>query len=178
LSNNAFPVPTRIKGRIDGGLIVLLALSGLLLLAVLWAVSLRSDADNATDQIGTLEAEIDLLRSQANATAYNLAPSADAPPNALGTAFFSLDGTGVLSVSNLAPAPDGRSYQVWYYPTADAEPIPGSTLAIDEHGSGFTLIPADVGVFTTITITLEPLAGSTSPTGPVILTGTTGGARG
>jgi hypothetical protein len=168
----------RFKRNIDGGLLVLFALAALLLLAVFWAVSVRSDLNEARDEIGSLEAEIDLLRSQANATAYNLAPSADAPPNALGTAFFSLDGTGVISVSNLAATPEGRSYQIWYYPTAEAEPIPGSTIAVDEHGSGFTLIPADVGVFTTVTITLEPLAGSTSPTGPMILTGTTGGARG
>jgi anti-sigma-K factor RskA len=81
-------------------------------------------------------------------------------------------------MANLSPAPDGRSYQVWFYPTADAEPIPGQTFAVDSTGAAFLLIPADVGVFTTITVTIEPEAGTTAPTGPVILSGETGGARG
>ncbi len=84
----------------------------------------------------------------------------------------------MISVVNLDPAPAGRAYQVWYYPTSDAEPLPGATFSVDENGIGFMLIPADVGVFTDISITLEPEAGTTSPGGPVILTGSTGGARG
>ena len=159
-------------------MVILLVLIGLVLASVLWAVSVRSDLGAANDRIASMTAEIDELRAMANATAYQLAPTAEAPPEAQGTAFFSLNGTGMISVSNLAAAPEGRSYQVWYYPTADAEPIPGATFAVDEHGSGFMLIPADVGVFTNIAITLEPVAGTTSPTGPVILTGATGGARG
>lgn len=143
-----------------------------------WAISLRGDVDDLNAENRALTSEVELLRQRANATAYHLAPTGDAPANAAGTAFFTLDGSGVVAVTNLLPAPEGRSYQIWYFPSPDAEPLPGATFAVDENGSGFMLIPADVGLFTDITITLEPAAGSTSPTGPIYLSGSTGGARG
>ena len=155
------------------GLLAILAL-----VAGIWAFSLRGDVDELRQDNRELTSEVDLPRQQANATAYRLAPTADAPANAGGTAFFSLDGTGVVAVTNLQPAPEGRSYQVWYFPTPDAEPLPGATFTVDGNGSGFMLIPADVGLFTDIAITLEPEAGSTSPSGPIYLSGSTGGARG
>jgi len=170
--------PTRPARRIDGGLLVLAGLAVIAAIAVAWGFSMRKEVDDANARADALQAEVDQLRAQANATAYSLSPGPEAPENALGTAFFSLDGSGVITVANLAQAPEGRSYQVWYYPTDEAEPIPGATFTVDEHGTGFMLIPADVGLFTTVTVTLEPEAGVASPSGPVILTGSTGGARG
>ncbi|MBA2468607.1 MAG: anti-sigma factor [Chloroflexia bacterium] len=170
---------TRRRGPVfNRDLLILLGLMGLVLAAVIWAVTLRDDRDRADDRIAALEQEIAAFRERSNATGYQLTPTADAPANAGGTAFFALDGSGVISVTNLPAAPEGRSYQVWYYPTAEAEPLPGATFTIDENGTGFMLIPADVGVFTTISVTLEPEAGTTTPSGPVFLEGTTGGARG
>lgn len=160
------------------GPLILIGLVGLLLATLAWAVTLRTGRDGAQEHVMALQTEIASIRERANATAYPLTPSAGAPGNAGGTAFFALDGTGVVSVTNLAPAPEGRSYQVWYYPTAESEPLPGATFAIDGQGTGFMLIPADVGVFTTIAVTLEPESGTASPSGPVILEGATGGARG
>lgn len=168
----------RIAFHLDRDAVLPLALTALLIAALAWAFALRADRDHAEEAITVLQAEVAELREGANATAYMLQPSIDAPANAGGTAFFALDATGVISVVNLAQPPEGRSYQVWYYPTAESEPLPGATFAVDAQGTGFMLIPADVGVFTTVTVTLEPEAGTTSPSGPVILTGTTGGARG
>lgn len=168
----------RIRRQFDGGTAVPLALTALLVASLFWAVSLRGNRDDAYTRVTELQAEIDQIRSQANATVYQLNPTAESPPNAHGSAFFSLSGTGVISVVNLDPVPVGRGYQVWYYPTSDAEPLPGATFSVDDHGTGFMLIPADVGVFTDISVTLEPEAGASSPSGTVILTGSTGGARG
>jgi len=164
--------------RLDREAALPIGLAALLAVVLVWGLMVRADRDRAEEGAVHLEAEIAELREGANATAYPLQPSAEAPANAGGTAFFALDGTGVISVVNLAPAPTGRSYQVWYYPTAESAPLPGATFTVDAQGTGFMLIPADVGVFTTVTVTLEPEAGATSPSGPVILTGTTGGARG
>jgi len=163
---------------IDRDLMIQIGLAALLAIAILWGVTLRGDRDRAQDRAASLEAEVATLREGANATAYQLLPAPDAPENAAGTAFFALDGTGVVSVVNLEPAPEGRSYQVWYYPTPESAALPGATFSLDENGTGFMLIPADVGVFTTISVTLEPEAGTTAPSGPLILQGTTGGARG
>jgi outer membrane murein-binding lipoprotein Lpp len=164
--------------QVNTPLAIILVVGVLIIASIGWSLSLRSELDEADSRVAELEAEVDLLRQQANATAYVLAPSPDAPANSHGTAFFSLNGTGVITVANLDPLAEGRMYQAWYYPTSDAEPYPGATFAVDANGTGFMLIPADVGMFTDVTITLEPETGSTLPTGPVILTGSTGGARG
>ena len=164
--------------RLDRGLLAIGVLALALVVALVWAVSLRAELDSSQEELAAAQAEIDTLRAQANATAYDLLPTADAPANANGTAFFALDGTGVIFVANLDPAPEGRSYQVWYYPTTDSEPLPGATFQVDASGVGYMLIPADVGLFTQITVTLEPEAGSAAPSGPLLLVGSTGGARG
>jgi len=143
-----------------------------------WALVLRAELTEVPDDHRTLTSEIELLRQQANATAYRLAPTGDAPSGASGMAFFNLDGTGVISVTNLLPAPEGRTYQVWYFPSPDAEPLPGATFTVDDSGTGFMLIPADVGLFSDVIVTLEPAAGSATVTGPIVLSGSTGGARG
>lgn len=158
--------------------IISIGLAILLAIAVLWGMTVRSDRGRAEDRAVNLEAEVATLRAGANATAYQLLPGPDAPANAGGTAFFALDGTGVISVINLEPAPAGRSYQVWFYPTTESEPLPGATFALDGNGTGFMLIPADIGVFSAVSVTLEPEAGTTIPSGPMILEGSTGGARG
>jgi hypothetical protein len=172
------PAERVVPRRIDGGLLVLAVLALLALVAVGWGISMRQELADAKDRAAELQSEVDQLRTAANATAYTLSPSADAPPNAAGTAFFSLDGAGVIALSNLAALPDGRRYQVWFYPTPEAEPIPGESFTVNETGAAFLLIPADVGIFTNLSVTLEPETGSSTPTGPVILTGATGGARG
>ncbi len=177
LSNSPATPPAR-RMPIDGSLAVLIGLVIALLAVLLWAASLRGDLDSANQARDLARAEVEQLRSQSNATHYQLEPSINAPPNANGTAFIALDGAGMIMVANLDPAPAGQAYQVWYTSTVDAEPNPGATFPIDDAGFGFMLIPADAGLFTQISITLEPEGGSESPTGPVILTGATSGARG
>lgn len=157
---------------------VSLALAVALIGSIVWAVSAQMRLGDAEARAEALVLEVDQLRQQANATSYVLSATAEAPTNANGMAFFALNGTGVITVANLEPLPEGRSYQVWYYPQPDAEPYPGATFAIDANGSGYTLIPADVGLFTDIAVSIEPEAGTTTPSGAIVLTGATGGARG
>lgn len=156
----------------------LLALALVLIASLGWGLMLRSDRNHTEEELVALQSEVDMLRQQANATAYLLLPTIDAPTNASGTAFFSLNGSGVISVVNLTPPAQGRNYQVWFYPSPEAEPVPGAILTVDGEGTGFMLIPADVGLFSDVAITLEPEAGSTTPSGPIVLSGSTGGARG
>lgn len=159
-------------------LLLVVALVILLTASLGWGLFLRFDRSQTEGDLVALQSEIDMLRQQANATAYLLLPTEDAPEDASGTAFFSLNGSGVISVVNLTPPTEGRNYQVWFYPTPDSIPIPGAILTVDGEGTGFMLIPADVGLFSDVAITLEPEAGSATPTGPIVLSGSTGGARG
>jgi hypothetical protein len=178
LTSTSIDANRRPPDRVRQGHAITWLLATLLLVAATWGVWLRNDLDEAETRVAALQAEVATLREWANATAYPLLPATGAPPNAAGTAFFTLSGTGVISVVNLEPVPDGRSYQVWYYPAPESAPLPGATFPVDENGTGFMLIPADVGVFTNVSVTLEPESGTTVPSGPLILEGATGGARG
>jgi hypothetical protein len=144
----------------------------------IWKVNLRGDRDRVQERLATALQDNATLRQQANATAYQLTPTEQGPANASGTAFFSLSGSGVLTVANLPQPEAGKAYQLWYLTGQMNPPIPGGTLVIDAQGIGFMLIPSDVGQFSEIGITAEPEGGSATPTGPMLLTSTVSGARG
>lgn len=144
-----------------------------------WALTLRDDLAATRDDLDVLESEMASVRAGGTASAYTLAPTTDGPPIAHGVAYFPLSGSGTLSVSNLEPLAAGHSYQLWYISTdGPAAPIPGGTFGVDAGGQGFMLIPADVGSFNALAISVEPEPGSTTPTTPFILSGTTFDARG
>ena len=159
-------------------ILIALILAVALVACLAWGITTRSDLSSARDRATTLQTELDDVRASANATVFALNPPADQESSAIGTVYMDLTGAGAIVLSHLDPAPEGRSYQVWFKPTANGEAIPGQIVTLDDAGNAVLLIPADVGVIATISVTLEPLAGSPSPTGPVILEGATGGARG
>ncbi len=70
------------------------------------------------------------------------------------------------------------NYQLWYFPTSSGDSLPRGSVSIDAKGQGFSLLAADVGPVATLGITLEPTAGNTTPSGPILLTGSLSGARG
>lgn len=144
----------------------------------LWALDLRSALDASSEKNGRLEREIARIRENADSTSYAMATTADGPPSASGTAYLSISGSGVLAVTNLPRPPAGMAYQLWYFPTGGDNPVPGGPVAIDAQGQGFSLLAADAGPIATLGISLEPTAGSTTPTSPMLLTGSLSGARG
>lgn len=158
-------------------LIAIAALIGCIGLAI-WSTSLRSDLNDAEARVAELVNERDQLRQAATATAYELSPTAQGPANGSGTMYLTAAGSGVLSVVNLSQPGDGESYQVWFLPEDEGQPIPGGTFPVDEHGIGFLLVSADVGAFRGIAISIEPESGSPTPTGSMLLTGAGAGARG
>ena len=157
-------------------------LTGLLFLTTIgviaWGFGLRSERDTARASLAAESADLADVRSRANATAYTLIPTAQGPELARGTAFIQPEGSGVLEIVNLPPLDAARAYQVWYYPDVDAAPLPGETVTLNAEQIAFSLIPADVGAFQSIGVSVEPAAGSQAPTTPIILLGTVGGARG
>jgi hypothetical protein len=157
-------------------------ISGLLLVALLgivvWNISLRNDVEKLEDDLAMTALDNASLRERANATVYQLVSTGEGPDNANGQAWFSVQGSGVLSVANMPPLPDGSTYQLWYGTDTPTSTIPGGTFGVDDTGQGFMLIPSDVGVISSISITREPEGGSQTPGGPVFLESDVDGARG
>ena len=157
-------------------------LTGLLFLCTIgviaWGFGLRSERDAARASLAAESAQLAEVRGNANATAYTLIPTAAGPELARGTAFIQPEGSGVLEIVNLPPLDPARAYQIWYYPEGDGVPLPGDTISLNEDGIAFSLIPADVGTFEAVGVSVEPAAGSPAPTTDIILLGTVGGARG
>ena len=158
-------------------IIAIVAVAGCIGLAT-WTTSLRSDLENANSRVNELVTERDELRRSATASVFELSPTAQGPSNASGAMYLTASGSGVLNVVNLPQPGDGQAYQLWFLPPDEGEPVPGSTFTVDDRGIGFLLIAADTGSFRGISISLEPEAGSTSPTSPMLLSGAGAGARG
>ena len=158
---------------------VVATIAGAIAIALsIWAVNLRNDRDAIENRLAVALQENAEIRRRANATRYELSPTAQGPENASGVAFFSLSGSGVLTVANMPLPDDGQVYQLWYLAGDMHAPVPGGTFTVDAQGVGFTLIPADAGEFRAIGVSLEPGGGSTVPTGPILLSSEVPGARG
>lgn len=145
---------------------------------VIWNVNLRADVDNFRQELQVALNDNAALRERANATVYQLLPTQNGPDNAHAQAWFSIQGSGILSAANMPPLPEGRRYQLWYITDSPTNPIPGGTFSVDVTGQGFMLIPSDVGTIASIAISVEPESGSQSPTGPMLLATDISGARG
>lgn len=158
---------------------LLLGLAALVLLGMtIWVGNLRGDVADLQREVGRIQDQNSTLRASANATVYQLLPTRDAPTNANAQAWFSVQGSGVLSAANLPQPEDGSVYQLWYITDSPTKPVPGGTFSVDRTGQGFMLIPADVDGVTSIAISLEPEGGSASPTGAILLTSDVSDARG
>lgn len=145
---------------------------------IIWNVSLRGDVRQVEKELTAATLDAASLRERANATVYQLVSTGEGPDNANGQAWFSVQGSGVLSVANMPVLPEGSTYQLWYGTDSPTSPIPGGTFTVSETGQGFMLIPADVRVISSISITQEPEGGSQTPGSPALLESDVDGARG
>jgi hypothetical protein len=169
---------TAASGVVTPGMMLIAASLIVTVGMIIWNINLRNDVDDLEQRLTTIQGENSTLRESANATVYQLLPTPDAPENAHAQAWFSIQGSGVLSVANLPPLETGTTYQFWYITDSPTKPVPGGTFSVDGNGQGFMLIPADVSGVTSIAISIEPEGGSTSPTGTILLTSDVSDARG
>lgn len=154
--------------------VLLIALLG----SIWWGFGQRDDKDAAEANLEQAQMHMAQQTSQTNAIAYRLNATPNGPERGSGTAFMPLTGSGVLNVVNLEPIAEGQALQLWYFVSDETPPVAGGTFPIDANGSGFLLIPADVGTFGGLGISIEPSAGSISPTTPMILQGSVSTSRG
>ena len=72
-------------------------------------------------------------------------------------------GKAAIDVSGLPPAPDGKTYQLWYV-GPDQVARSAGLLTSDAAGHGSMLLQGDVNAAAAVGLTMEPAGGSTQPT--------------
>ena len=95
-----------------------------------------------------------------------------AAPGARGRVVWSADRReAVLLTSGLPAAPAGKAYEAWVI--AAGPPIAAGLFRTDNIGAAVHTLPRleDMAHAKTFAVTLEPEAGTTAPTGPMVLAG-------
>lgn len=135
-------------------LLAAIALGVLATITTIWAVA-------SSNRVDSLEQDLAEIRANANASAFVLEPTENAPNNVQGQVFLSVTGSGAVVVSNLPQPGDNDEYRIWYL-QEDGSATMGTTLSVDANGQGFALIPGDSGEYVGIAISLET-AGDEAP---------------
>ena len=76
----------------------------------------------------------------------------------------------MLIAGNLPPAPSGKIYEMWVIPKGGA-PKPAGLFNSDAGGNAIHILPGEVDVESTavVAVTMEPEAGSQTPTMPILV---------
>ncbi len=87
--------------------------------------------------------------------------------------YSSRQGKLVFTASNLAPVPDGKTYELWILPRDGGAPVPAGTFTPGPDGNAAVVYPqiptgVDAAGFG---VTLENAGGSKTPTLPILLSG-------
>ncbi|MGC9197508.1 MAG: anti-sigma factor [Acidobacteriaceae bacterium] len=80
----------------------------------------------------------------------------------------------VVYSGEVAPAPAGRSYQLWLVPSAGA-PVSAGLVAADQQGQSVVVHLKPGMTAKAFAVTLEPYGGRPQPTGPKVLVGALNG---
>ena len=121
----------------------------------IWATSLSS----------SLDSERSAFADQARAVA--ILTDADATRTSMGERgelVRSPDGDAVMVVRNLAPAPDGQTYEAWVIDSGG----PVKAGLFEGGGREIVLLEEPVGEGAMVAVTLEPEGGSEQPTGDIL----------
>lgn len=99
--------------------------------------------------------------------------AANRPPQPEGKAIYLRGRSSLIFLaSNMPPAPAGKAYELWLIP-ANGAPIPAGVFKPDAHGSATVVnppLPASTEA-KAFAITVEPEAGSSAPTLPILMQG-------
>jgi hypothetical protein len=100
-----------------------------------------------------------------------LAGTNEAPTAHAVLTYDAKSGQAILMTNGLPPAPAGKAYQLWFI--VGNLPMPGRVFAIEPNGTGVSSDQLPVAALKTagFAITQESAAGATSPTGPILLRG-------
>ncbi len=86
--------------------------------------------------------------------------------------FHPSEAAGLVAVSGLPRPPQGRAYQLWMY--RGDELMDGGMLSVDAQGMAVRTVsaPYPLSECRLFAVTIEPTAGSSTPTGIEVLSGT------
>jgi len=141
------------------------------------AASARAEAERAVAALTAAErdlAEAQAFRALVQRGSSRIATLAGLSP-ALGAharvVFDPATREAVLVASGLAPAPPSKTYEAWVI--ASGAPEPAGVFRPDAQGRAVLRLPLVEGTRAakTFAVTLEPEAGSSAPTGPMVLAG-------
>lgn len=87
--------------------------------------------------------------------------------------YLASQGSLVLEASNLAPVPEGKTYELWIIPANGKAPVPAGLFRPDAAGSASLVLPKlPKGVQAkAFGVTVEKASGSDTPTLPIVLSG-------
>ena len=167
------------------------AIVGVLLLAAVIAFGIRMtqqvddlqrENSELAAQISQVAAEdeklVDMVMEQRSLTYFMAAADKQvswlkgegAVPEAEGMLMIaSRSGAGILMAKGLEPSSGEKAYQVWL--TRDGQPVTVGRLLVDEAGWGILTLWPDqpITLFQQVSVTEEPVEGSSSPTGSPVL---------
>lgn len=142
---------------------------------------------NMREDVGNREAQIAQLQSRPVASEALVAQARDLydclrqpstitvkfgdnqPAPLKGQVFLNRDRGVLLFAGNLPAMPAGKIFEMWFVPKGGGAPIPaGLFRAQDGQGVHFQRGAIDPASIAAISVTLEPEAGSTSPTLPIL----------
>ena len=134
-----------------------------------WNLLLRTQLDAAEQYQRDVATVVDLASQNGSLTAV-LRP--DGEPGPSGIAAVSPDGQLAMAMHDLAPTTGGTVYEAWVV-GADGVPVPLGSFTVGTGGTGAfqgSGVPADPGIV--LGLTHEPGPGATTPTLPMVLSGT------
>jgi anti-sigma-K factor RskA len=103
----------------------------------------------------------------------------NAPDEPNGRATYLPDRGGLIfQANNLKPLPQGKTYELWVIPANGKAPLPAGLFEPDTRGSASLVMPPlPTGIPAKgFGVTMENTGGSSSPTAPILLSGTVSGA--
>jgi hypothetical protein len=132
------------------------------------ALRARLQRDEAVlrEQVAASQHVVELLRDPATRL-LDLA-SAGPSPEASGRLVWHDTAGGQLVVANLPPAPAGKTYALWALD--GPSPRLAGIFQVDASGRAAHRVPPMGGPARRFAVSVEPQAGATAPTGPMVLT--------
>lgn len=153
----------------------LLALLGVIVVALLvTTISLLARSNDLNNQVDDLETQVAAANIRANATAWILEPSPDAPSaaSASGVMFYSAREQSLsVTVYGLPSLAQGQVYQLWFL-EGENQARSAGLLRVDDTGLAyFATTNIQFESLPQIAISIETEGGSTSLSGPVVMIG-------